>query len=121
MRARFPGAVTSRGVDPVAAHAYVHTTGGASPSIESSFGVASITDSGVGLLDVTWNVAFGGANYTVIPSIQIANSSQLIAYVSNDNVPTATAVRINIVNASTGTSTDIGTGGTHVMCFGEGY
>ena len=109
MRVRIPGAAAS----PVAVdqkrtpRAWLRTSGGATPSLDTSYGVTSITDAGVGQLDVTWTVACAsGTSYAVVPTIFSSQVQQRVAFVSNATVPTATVARLVCNNTSAGNTTD---------------
>lgn len=62
---------------PSAAKAWIHFDGTGTPSIDTSFNVASLTDSGTGDYRVNFTTAFSGDDYAwVVNSTQQANSSQ---------------------------------------------
>ena len=51
-------------------HAWGRTSGGGSPTLDSpSWGTASITDAGVGVLDVTFERAMGSSNYAALSAV----------------------------------------------------
>ena len=115
---RLIGAVSSRALDPKAMmRAWGNTSGSASPTLDSpSFGISSITDGGVGLLDVTWSTAFGGAaTYAVVAISQQTPADVLNVYITTTQ--TATAVRLAI-GTPAATLADLGAGGLHIMAVG---
>ena len=98
MPLRFPGAVSGQG--PVLeglVHAWGRTSGGGTPTLDSpSYGTSSITDSGVGLLDVTWTVPFASTtSYQVIWTSQKAENSATILQLSTTQ--SATAVQMDML------------------------
>lgn len=54
---------------PGVAKAWLSTSGGGSPTIQSSYNIASIVDTGVGILTVTIDVDFSSADFSVVPSV----------------------------------------------------
>ena len=121
MRLRIPGAVdsplTARPSEQI--HAWVRTTGGASQVIDTQAGVLSITDAGVGLLDVTWEVPFAAGNsYAPYAAVEVSDVSQTVCKIQPGTPPTATALRVVCVNASTLAEVDPTSGGYFVMACG---
>lgn len=82
-----PAADTLYKESTVKAYAKVTVSGG-TPSIAGSFNVASITDSGVGDLTVTWARAFASANYAVHVNTDNGGWANL-----SGTAPTTTAAR----------------------------
>ena len=118
MKSRWTGWVSSPLVAPIAVRSWVHTTGGATPTIQASAGVGSITDAGIGLLDVTQEVALGGTVYGANASVQCSNATNLVCHVDLTADMTSTVVRVTIVEASGAGNVDIATGGLHVVTLG---
>ena len=96
MPLRFPGAVSGQG--PVLeglVKAWGRTSGGGTPTLDPpSYGTSSITDSGTGLLDVTWTVPFAAtASYQVLFTPQKAAGSTTVIQLSTTQ--SATAVQLD--------------------------
>lgn len=98
---------------PSAAKAWlvVDSTG----SIGASYNITSVTDSGTGQVDVSWDVDFSGAAYPILVSNR-ANTN-LYALVDDATPPTASGARIHCRNTGTGTLTD--TSRYYVAAFGD--
>lgn len=80
---------------------------GVTNSILASYNVTSVTDNGNGDYTVNFTTAFSSANYGISG---ICNAPTATAYgiqIDTSNVPTASACRINIVNAGNGALTDV--------------
>ena len=61
---------------PSAAKAWHYTTYSAgSPTLQASYNVASLTDSGVGTLTVTLTTSFSSGNYAVTPGSSVSTSA----------------------------------------------
>ena len=118
MASRAPGAVSSLAADPKAMMAaWGNTSGSASPSLDSpSFGISSITDAGIGLLDVTWTRAFGGASTYAIVAMPQGNEEVRSVYLTTTQ--TATSIRLAI-GIPLATLSDLTVGGIHFMAVGE--
>lgn len=84
-----------------AAKAWGFINGGGTPAIAASYNVASVTDSGTGLLTVTLTTAFSSANYCVVASIH-----------SGGSVLTNLGVKVAITDASNFTLRLEGSDGT---------
>ena len=119
MRSRFPGPVmTLEVVDSKQfSRAWVKTSGGGTPVIDNSYGVSSITDAGVGLLDVTWTTAFGSAE-CIIHAISQDTNARDSAFIktSQSTPPTATTCRLTCVDNGA-ILTDVA-GGWYVVAYG---
>lgn len=55
------------------------TVSGGTPTLQSSFNVTSITDTGTGLLTVTFTTAFTTANWTCEASVERASTALTVA------------------------------------------
>ena len=119
MRSRTQGPASSTGIvdDKGLVRAWVKTSGLAAPVIDESFGVASITDSGTGLTDVTLMEALGSAEGCAFITKQIDGdtAARSATKVSNTTVPTATVFRIATSDAG-GTAAD--SSGYHMAILG---
>lgn len=83
---------------PGATKAWLYLNGTGTPAIVASYGIASITDDGVGLYTITFSTAFSSANYCVIGN---ASSGAGVLYFVGPNIaPTATGVQIAVRNGS---------------------
>jgi hypothetical protein len=90
--------------------AWVQTTGGASPTIVASYGVSSITDQGVGLMDVTLQAGLGSAQGTALVTVNsIHSTGSRWVKVSHTTIPTATVFRIGTCDVN-GAATDASNG-----------
>ena len=121
---RVPGDVAARlvagngtlGLNAV--NAWVRTTGGASPSISTSYGVSSITDAAVGKMDITFSVPFASAT-SFAGGVSIEGGSPLNnGRISSGSLPTATTMRVMCISISTAATTDPQVG---YMVFAVGY
>ena len=107
---RTPGSANSPYIleEKITPRAWLRTSGGASPVTDDSYGVSSITDTGVGILDVTWQVAFASAtSYTIVPITQASDATADIALLDTDTATTAT---VRVVHGSTGAALDPASG-----------
>ena len=87
-------------------HAWGSTGGGGSPTLNTpSWGTASITDAGVGLLDVSFERAMGSANYYASASPMDNSTAFFQCDVDNTTAPAAGIVRYRCKDAAN-TATD---------------
>ena len=105
MRSRFPGPVMSPGIADSKQFCHGWVKVNAAQTIDNSFGVASITDVSVGVLDVTWATAFGSEEYGIAGSTWTDGANASFHKISQTVVPTSTVVRFAVVN-SLGTLVD---------------
>lgn len=89
----------------------VISVSGGTPNLDASYGVTSITDSGVGIIDVNLSVTMGSANYVVVVGIAVASA---IVYI---NSRTTTALQLRTTNLAAA-AIDI-TGTVHFAVFGD--
>ena len=84
------------------------TSGGGSPTLDTpSPGVASITDAGVGQLDVSFERGQGAATYCAgVVTMATSGTLKDIGHVSLTTVPTATVIRFINNTAIAGATAD---------------
>lgn len=116
---RLPGAISapSPALEQIA-WAWGNTSGSASPVLDSpSFNISSITDGGVGILDVTWSQPFSSAtSYAVMAITQDANTVRRQAFVSTTIA--ATSVRLYVGVGVPSSLQDLTAGGVHFFAVG---
>ena len=79
--------------------AQVSVSGG-TPTLNADFNVTSITDTGVGLLTVTWETDFSSANYAVTATVRGSSSNRhIVATINEANAP---LVGSCVISAATG-------------------
>ena len=79
--------------------AQVSVSGG-TPTLNADFNVTSITDTGVGLLTVTWETDFSSANYAVTAMVRGSSGSRhIVATINEANAP---LVGSCVISAATG-------------------
>lgn len=118
MRGRWTGPVATPEIldQKAIVHAWLKTSGGVSPVIDASYGVSSITDVAVGLLDVTWAIPFASAEYTVTGQNEATNAENSAYHkVSNTTPPTTTTCRVSINNSLDAAVDSVG---WHLMAYG---
>jgi hypothetical protein len=77
------------------ARAWVNFNGTTGLSIRSDFNVATLTDQGTGIVDVTFITAMPDANYAIICSGGRTDSANTVdVYAPSNAVPTTTGFRI---------------------------
>ena len=84
---------------------WVETSGGGSWTIDDDLNVSSITDSGTGVADVNWATAFANANYAAV-AVPFSSGS-VVCKVSSKS---ATVLRVDTFDTTTGNLTDPNTG-----------
>jgi len=73
---------------------------GGTPTLNADYNVTSITDSGVGLLTVTWETDFSSANYAVTAMVRGSSGSRhIVATINEANAP---LVGSCVISAATG-------------------
>lgn len=78
---------------------------GGTPSIVSSHNIASITDNGTGDVTLTFTTAFSSANYCAIAQIYGIDSSAQAGPQANVKSQTASAARVQVLQATNSTNT----------------
>ena len=73
---------------------------GGTPTLNADFNVTSITDTGVGLLTVTWETDFSSTNYAVTATVRGSSSNRhIVATINEANAP---LVGSCVISAATG-------------------
>ncbi len=73
---------------------------GGTPTLNADYNVTSITDTGVGLLTVTWETDFSSANYAVTAMVRGSSSNRhIVATINEANAP---LVGSCVISAATG-------------------
>jgi hypothetical protein len=73
---------------------------GGTPTLNADYNVTSITDTGVGLLTVTWETDFSSANYAVTATVRGSSGSRhIVATINEANAP---LVGSCVISAATG-------------------
>ena len=73
---------------------------GGTPTLNADYNVTSITDTGVGLLTVTWETDFSSTNYAVTATVRGSSSSRhIVATINEANAP---LVGSCVISAATG-------------------
>ena len=111
------GPVSSPATHPMATvKVWGRTSGGASQSLDSpSYGVSSITDAGVGLLDVTFMTPWGTAyDFSVAMTIQQAESTICAFTLAS----TASGTAIRLIMSTSGGGAGDPAGGYHFAVIG---
>ena len=81
------------------------TSGAGSPTLQGNLGIASISDAGTGIMDITFETPMGGTLYSCINTAFWTTGTS--THTSQTTPPTATALRVASVTVSAGTATDI--------------
>ena len=114
---RYLGPVSSPATPPTATiKVWGRTSGGASQSLDSpSYGVSSITDAGVGLLDITFMTPWGTAyDFAVAMTLQQAESTTGAYTITT--TASGTSIRINMTTSGGGNGDPAG--GYHFVVIG---
>lgn len=78
---------------------------GGTPQIKASYNVSSLTDNGVGDFTINFALAFVDGNYAGVFGNRDTNYMTVVRY--GALVPTATAVRVGSIDASSGALVDL--------------
>lgn len=91
---------------------------GSGPTIFDSFNVASVTDEGVGKLEILWDTDFASANYSVIATGTLASTGTSDVVVL-ETVSQRTAALSRIITLITGGGTFDDIDWVCVLAFGD--
>ncbi len=92
---------------PGVAKAWVIFNGTGTVAVLASYNVASITDNGTGDYTVNFTTNFSSANYAISGMCNAPTATAYAVQIDTANVPTASACRINVVNAGSGAFSDV--------------
>lgn len=97
--------VLKYGIGVVKAYGRVTYSGGTPSLASGSYGITSITDSGVGLLTVTMSITMSGTTYIVIPGVEAAAGGS-VAILEVSTQRTTTSFRIQTTASTSGAAFD---------------
>lgn len=104
--------IAHRAPSAAKAWAYVTTSGG-TPTLQASQNVASITDTGTGILTVTFTTAFSSTNYATLATLNSVGSQEITAVISSKST---TALTVTVQNAA---ETWVDPDAYSIVCFGD--